>query len=168
MRYNSRTGVRQPMALGKHQVDCLRLWRLSSPWVLKRILLAIFNIRTGAKGAGACRGALLRRGFARKRGAGMAGGLRAGVFCQVELNKRGHFLVNINMRGCPRSAERARHGRPRRRKATCRTHPHPSESQNEVPARIGRQERVDTIHQLKKIRGIYLRKDGCIRTLSTS
>ena len=28
MRYNSRTGVRQPMPFRKHQVDCLRLWRL--------------------------------------------------------------------------------------------------------------------------------------------
>ena len=49
------------MALGKHQVDCLRLWRLSSPWILKRILLAIFNIRAGAKRARACRGALSGR-----------------------------------------------------------------------------------------------------------
>lgn len=71
MRYNSRTGVRQPMPFRKHQVDCLRLWRLSSPWILKRILLAIFNIRAGAK---------------------MAGGLHAGVFCQVELSKKvDHF-----------------------------------------------------------------------------
>ena len=51
MRYNSRTGVRQPMPFRKHQVDCLHLWRLSSPWILKRILLAIFNIRAGAKRA---------------------------------------------------------------------------------------------------------------------
>ena len=35
----------------KHQVDCLRLWRLSSPWILKRILLAILSIRAGAKRA---------------------------------------------------------------------------------------------------------------------
>ena len=47
------------MPFRKHQVDCLRLWRLSSPWILKRILLAIFNIRAGAKRARACRGALL-------------------------------------------------------------------------------------------------------------
>ena len=51
MRYNSRAGVRQPMPFRKHQVDCLCLWRLSSPWILKRILLAIFNIRAGAKRA---------------------------------------------------------------------------------------------------------------------
>ena len=49
------------MPFRKHQVDCLRFWRLSSPWILKRILLAIFNIRAGAKRARACRGALSGR-----------------------------------------------------------------------------------------------------------
>ena len=39
------------MPFRKHQVDCLRLWRLSSPWILKRILLAILSIRAGAKRA---------------------------------------------------------------------------------------------------------------------
>ena len=68
--------------------------------------------------------------------------------------------MNINMRGCPRSAEQVHHGHPRRRKAICYAHPHSSESQNEVPARIGRQERTIAIHHFKKIRGIYLRKDG--------
>lgn len=98
----------------------------------------------------------------------MAGGLRAVVFCQVEPSKKvDHFLVNINMRGRPRRAERARHGRPRRRKATCRAHPHPSESQNEEPTRIGQQERVGAIHRFKKIQGIYLRKDGCVRPFSS-
>ena len=61
MRYNSRTRVRRPMPFRKHQVDCLRPWRLPSPWILKRILLAIFNIRTGTKRARACRGALSGR-----------------------------------------------------------------------------------------------------------
>ena len=121
------------MTFRKHQVDCLRPWRLPSPWILKRILLAIFNIRTGAKGAGACRGALLRRGFARKRGAGMAGGLRAGVFCQVELSKRGPLLSEHQHAGMP--AERGT-GAPRASrqcKAICQAHPHSSESQNEAP-----------------------------------
>ena len=42
------------------QIVCA-LRALPSPWILKRILLAIFNIRTGAKGAGACRGTLSGR-----------------------------------------------------------------------------------------------------------
>ena len=51
MRYNSRTGVRQPMPFRKHQVDCLCLWRLPSRGNLLRILLAILSIKAGAKRA---------------------------------------------------------------------------------------------------------------------
>ena len=58
--------------------------------------------------------------------------------------------MNINMRGCPRSAERARHGHPRRRKAICRAQFHSSESQNEEQACIGQQERVGAIRHFKK------------------
>ena len=46
-------------------------------------------------------------------------------------------------------------------------HPHSSESQNEAPACIDRQERLGTNHHFKKARGIYLRKDGCSRPLSS-
>ena len=59
MRYNSRTGVRQPMPFRKHQVDCLHPWRLPSHGKLLRRLLAIFNIRTGAKRPEARRRAVL-------------------------------------------------------------------------------------------------------------
>ena len=168
MRYNSRTGVRQPMPFRKHQVDCLHLWKLPSHGKLLRRLLAIFNIRAGAERAGACRKAPSGRISSESRARRWLGPPCGRVLSSRTEQKGGPLLVNINMRGCPRRAERARHGHPRQRKAICRAHPHSSESQNEVPARIGRQERVDTIHQLKKIRGIYLRKDGCIRPLSTS
>ena len=73
MRYNSRVGVRQPMPFRKHQVDCLRLWRLSSPWILKRILLAIFNIRAGAKRARDLSRGPQRKDFECEQGAEMAG-----------------------------------------------------------------------------------------------
>ena len=169
MRYNSRTRVRQPMPFRKHQVDCLRPWRLPSPWILKRILLAIFNIKAGAKRARDLSRGPLAKGFRVKAGRGDGRRPPCGrVLSSRTEQKGGPLLVNINMRGCPRSAERARHGHPRRRRATCRTHPHSSESQNEAPARIGRQERTIAIHRFKKIRDIYLRKDGCVRPFSTS
>ena len=167
MRYNSRAGVRQPMPFRKHQVDCLCLWRLSSPWILKRILLAIFNLRGREEGRRLSQGCLAK-GFRVKAGArGWLGPPCGRVLSSPTEQKGDHFLVNINVRGRPRRAERVRHGRPRRRKAICRAHPHPSESQNEGPTRIDQQERAGAIHRFKKIRGIYLRKDDCARPFSS-
>ena len=77
------------MPFRKHQVDCLRLWMLSSPWILKRILLAIFNIRAGAKKARGLSRDPLAKGFRVKAAHGDGWDLHAGVFCQVELGKRG-------------------------------------------------------------------------------
>ena len=131
------------------QIVCA-LRALPSPWILKRILLAIFNIRAGAKRAGACRGALLRRGFARKRGAGMAGGLRAGVFCQVELSKRGPLLSEHQHAGMPAARGTGAPRASRQCKAICRAQFHSSESQNEEQACIGQQERVGAIRHFKK------------------
>ena len=146
MRYNSRTGVRQPMPFRKHQVDCLRPWRLSSPGILKRILLAIFNIRGREEARGPSRGSLAK-GFRVKAERGDGRGLRAG-------------MPAARGTGAPRAS--------RRRKAICHAHPHSSESQNEVPARIDRQGPMSATHHFAKTRGIYLRKDGCARPFSLS
>ena len=146
MRYNSRTGVRQPMPFRKHQVDCLHLWRLSSTWILKRILLAIFNLRGREEGPGLSQGCLAK-GFRVKAGRGDGRGLHAGMPAARET-------------GAPRAS--------RQGKAICRTHPHSSESQNEEQTRIDQDERMGTIRPFEKTRGIYLRKDGCACPFSPS
>lgn len=77
------------MPFGKHQVDRLLLWMLSSPWILKRILLAIFNIRAGAKRARGLSQGPLAKGFRAKAERGDGWDLHASAFCQVELSKKG-------------------------------------------------------------------------------
>ena len=100
------------MPFRKHQVDCLHPWKLSSHGKLLRRLLAIFNLRGHEEGPGPVAGPSAE-GFRVRAGRGDGWGLHAGVFCQVELSKKvDHFLVYINIRGCPRRAERARHGHP--------------------------------------------------------
>ena len=123
MRYNSRTGVRQPMSFRKHQVDCLRLWRLSSPWILKRILLAIFNIRASAERVQGLSRNPLAKGFRAKAGRGDVWGLHTGVFCQVELSKRWTTSNEHQHAGMP--AERGA-GAPRASPATQGNMPRPS------------------------------------------
>ena len=89
LRYNSRTGVRKPGPFRKHQVDCLRLWRLPSHGNLLRRLLAIFNIRGREEGPGAVTG--LSCG-----GVSSEGGTRR--------------RPGPSMRGCTRRTERMHHG----------------------------------------------------------
>ena len=146
LRYNSRIGVRQPMPFRKHQVDCLRLWRLSSPWILKRILLAIFNIRAGAKRTWGLSQGCLAKGFRARAGRGDGWGPPCGRVLSSRTGQGGPFLVNITMRGCSRRAERVRHGRPRRRKATYRAPPiHPSRRMRNRPESANKKGRAQSI-----------------------
>ena len=131
------------------QIVCA-LRALPSPWILKRILLAIFNIRGRAKRARGLSRGPLAKGFRVRAGRGDGCGLHAGVFCQVELSKRGPLLSEHQHAGMPAARGTGAPRASRQCKAICRAQFHSSESQNEEQACIGQQERVGAIRHFKK------------------